>query len=219
VLADSSAGYWRLGESSGILAAASAGSVSGSYQGGVTLGLPGALAGDANTAAGFDGSDDKVSMGDPASGALDFGTGDFTLEAWAKTTVNGERAILSKRASGPYYQFTVTDDPGHTGEVRANVLAGATNREVYGPAVRVDNGAWHHVVVVFDRDVGVTVYVDGVGRLTAGAFPDTVDNTGPFLVGKSTGYGYHNGQIDEVAVYASALPAARVLAHYNAGSQ
>ena len=216
MLADSPVAYWRLGESSGSVAAATVGATAGAYQGGVTLGALGALAGDANTAAGFDGSDDKVAMGDPATGALDFGTGDFSVEAWAKTALNGERAIVSKRASGPYWQFTVTDDPGHTGEIRANVLAGAA-REVYGPALRVDDGAWHHVVVVFDRDTGITVYVDGVGRSTAGAFTDTIDNAGPFLVAKSTGYGYLGGQIDEVAVYASALTAARVQAHHAAG--
>jgi Concanavalin A-like lectin/glucanases superfamily len=216
VLADNPVGYWRLGEASGTVAAAAAGATAGAYQGGVTLGAIGALAGDPNTAAGFDGIDDKVAMGDPASGALDFGTGDFSVEAWAKTAANGERAIVSKRASGPYWQVTVTDDPGHTGEIRTNVLAGST-REVYGPAVRVDDGAWHHVVVVFDRDTGITVYVDGNGRFTAGAFTDTVDNAGPFLIGKSTGYGYHSGQIDEVAVYATALSAVRVQAHNAAG--
>src|SRR3990167_2376449 len=32
----------------------------------------------------FDGTDDYVTMGDPASGVLDFGTGDFSLSAWIK---------------------------------------------------------------------------------------------------------------------------------------
>jgi Concanavalin A-like lectin/glucanases superfamily len=181
----------------------------------VTLGATGALAGDANTAARFDGIDDKVSMGDPASGALDFGAGDFTVEALVKTTLNGERTIASKRASGPYWQFTVTDDPGHVGEIRVNVSAGSAH-EVYGPAIRVDDGAWHHVVVVFDRDLGITVYVDGVARHTAGAFTGAIDNAAPFLIGKSTGYGYFGGDMDEVAVYPSALPATRVQAHLTA---
>jgi hypothetical protein len=155
-------------------------------------------------------------MGDPASGALDFGTDDFTVEAWIRTSVNGERAVVSKHATSAYWRFTVTDDPGHAGEIRANAAAGAT-REVYGPAVRVDNGAWHHVVVVVDRDSGITVYVDGAGRFTAGALPGAIDNTGPVLVGKSSGYGYFSGDIDEVAVYRTALPAARVQAHYASG--
>jgi hypothetical protein len=90
-------------------------------------------------------------------------------------------------------------------------------REVYGPPVRVDDGAWHHVVAAFDRDAGITVHVDGVSRFTAATTIGSIDNTGPFLVGKSTGYGYFSGEIDEVAVYPTALSAARVQAHYSAG--
>jgi large repetitive protein len=215
---DNPAGYWRLGESSGTNAADQTGANPGTYQSGVVLGVPGALFGDGNTAARFDGSDDKVSMGDPANGSLDFGTGDFTAEAWVKTTVNGEEAILSKRATtgGSYWQFTVTNDPGHDGEVRVNIVAGSS-LEVYGPAKRVDDGAWHHVVVVFDRDSGITIYVDGTSVFRPGTATGDVGNAGPFLVAKSTGYNYLKGDIDEVAVYRSALSAARVQAHLAAG--
>ena len=213
---DSPRGYWRLGEAGGSTAADFSGGNPGAYQGGVALGAPGAIAGDTNTAAHFDGVDDKVSMGDPASGALDFAD-DFSAEAWIKTSVNGERAFLSKRPSvGSLWQLTVTDDGGHVGEIRVNASTG-TMREVYGPPVRVDDGAWHHVVAAFDRDAGITVHVDGVSRFTAATTIGSIDNTGPFLVGKSTGYGYFSGEIDEVAVYPTALSAARVQAHYSAG--
>ena len=215
---DNPYGYWRLGESSGTNAVDQTGANAGAYQSGVVLGVQGALFGDSNTAGRFDGSDDKVSMGDPVNGSLDFGTNDFTAEAWVKTTVNGEEAILSKRATtaGPYWQFTVTNDPGHDGEIRANIVAGSSV-EVYGPAKRVDDGAWHHVVVVFDRDAGITIYVDGISAFRPGAAAGDVGNAGPFLVAKSTGYNYFKGDLDEVAVYRSALSAPRVQAHYAAG--
>jgi Concanavalin A-like lectin/glucanases superfamily len=217
VLSDAPRAYWRLGETSGTSASDELGAAPGTYLSGAVLGAPGALAGDANTAVGLDGVDDRVSMGDPASGALDFGTGDFSAEAWVRTTVNGERTIVSKRPStGPYWQFTVTDDSGHAGQIRVNASDGTTTRQAYGPARRVDDGAWHHVVVVFDRDTGIVVYVDGVSQATAGPLTGDVSSSGPFLVGKATGYGYLAGDVDEVAVYPAALPAARVAAHYSA---
>jgi hypothetical protein len=161
--------------------------------------------------------DDRVSMGDPAAGGLDFGSGDFSVEAWVKTTVNGERTVVSKRPStGPYWQFTVTDDSGHAGEIRVNASDGTVTRQAYGPPIRVDNGVWHHVVVVFDRDTGIVVYVDGQSAATAAVLPGDVSSSGPFLVGKATGYGYFSGEIDEVAAYPAALPAARVVAHFAA---
>jgi hypothetical protein len=218
VLGDTPRGYWRLGETSGMVAAAAAGNNPGQYLGGVTLGAVGALTADADKAAGFDGNDDRVSIGDPADGSLDFGTSDFTLEAWIKTTVHGERTVVSKRASsGAYWQFTVTDDSGRVGHIRVNGSDGAANRQAYGPAIRVDDGQWHHVVVAFDRDVGITVYVDGVSKATAGSMAGNVNNAGPLLIGKATSYAYFLGQIDEVALYPRVLPAARVQAHNSVG--
>jgi hypothetical protein len=220
VLADAPRAYWRLGESVGPTAGDELGATNGVYLSGVGLGAIGALAGDLNTAATFDGGDDKITMGDPASGALDFGLGDFSAEAWVKATANDERAIFSKRPYGtaiPFWQATVTDDGSRTGRVRVNLSDGVASSELYGPAIRVDDGNWHHVVVVFDRDVGVTVYVDGTGATTPTAVTGDLSSTGEFLIGKSAGYAHFKGSIDEVAVYPSALDPARVQAHLVAG--
>ncbi len=64
VLGQNPAGYWRFGESSGTIAADSSPSLDGgTYTGGVTLGQPGAIIGDSNTAATFDGSTGYFSSG------------------------------------------------------------------------------------------------------------------------------------------------------------
>jgi len=63
VLADMPVRYYRLGDSSGTTAVDSSGnSQDGTYTGGVTLGASGAIQGDADTAATFDGTDDYVSL-------------------------------------------------------------------------------------------------------------------------------------------------------------
>ena len=131
----------------------------------------------------FDGGDDRVNMGDPADGSLDFGTGDFTAEAWVRATGNNERAVFSKKPTGtnvPYWQATVTDDGSQTGRIRVNVFDGVVARQAYGPAVRVDDAIWHHVVVAFDRDAGITVYVDGHSTFTPGACTGDLSGTGEF---------------------------------------
>ncbi|MGH7569728.1 MAG: galactose oxidase-like domain-containing protein [Gemmatimonadales bacterium] len=217
VMSDAPRAYWRLGEASGTVANDEMGVAPGAYQNGVVLGAPGVIAGDANTAARFDGSNDQVNMGDPASGSLDFGTEDFTVEFWLTTSRNVEQATISKQASGPYWQVTVTDDGSHVGGIRVKLFDGAVTRQVYGPAVRVDDGAWHHVAVVFDRDTGITIYVDGMAQATAGPIPGNLSNAASLLVGKATGYPYFRGDLDEVAVYARALPLDRIMTHYTAG--
>ncbi len=116
VLSDTPAGYWRLAEASGATAVDETGNGNaGSYLGGVTRGVLGALAGDPNAAARFDGIDDRVTMGDPASGIFDFGSGDFAVEAWLKKSLNGDRSLIGKRASNRYWHVEVTDDSGAHG--------------------------------------------------------------------------------------------------------
>ena len=223
MLADAPRGYWRLGELSGSTAANEvAGGAAGAYQNGVALGLSGGLVGDVNKSIGLDGTNDQVSMGDPANGSFDFGTADFSVESWVKTSANNERVIIAKRSSDsstPYWQVTISDDGGHLGHVRANAFDGVDSVAAYGPAIRVDNNAWHHVAVVFDRDQGITVWVDGTSQTTSGAFPRTISNTAALLVGKSPNpsFPYFQGQVDEVALYAGVLTGARVGAHRNAG--
>jgi hypothetical protein len=221
-MADGPRAYWRLGETSGATAADEVGGAPGNYRNGVLLGLAGAIAGDTNKSVRFDGVNDIVGMSDPASGVLDAGTGDFAVEAWIKGTANNERAIVSKRvffSSQPFWEVTITDDSGHLGEVKVGAYNGSVMRQAYGPAIRVDNGAWHHVVVQFDRDFGITVYVDGIAKTTTGAFTGNMSNTGEFLLGKSTSFfvPYLKGDLDEVALYGKLLPAARIQAHLAVG--
>jgi acid phosphatase type 7 len=220
VLADAPAGYWRLGETSGTTAAdATANASAGTYVNGVVLGVPSALPADSNTAARFDGGNDLVLVGDPASGVLDFGTGDFSVEAWLTTTTNNESAIFGKKSLEPHWQVTVTDDPGHVGQIRTTFNDGTTSRHAYS-TMRVDDGAWHHLVVVYDRDTATRVYVDGVSAGSAAfAMPTSISNTAPFQIGKTSGYAHFKGDIDEVALYPAALSPERIYAHYAASGR
>jgi Concanavalin A-like lectin/glucanases superfamily len=230
VLSDSPRAYWRLGETSGTVADDEVGSANGQYRNGVVLGALGALAADANKAVRFDGVDDRIGMSDPPSGVLDLGTGDLTIEAWVKATAGNERTIISKRvflSNQSFWEVSVTDDSTHVGEVRVAVYTGGngnngnngTSRQAYGPAVRVDNNAWHHVVVLLDRDSGITVYVDGVSRTTAGTFVGNMNNTGELILGKSTNFftPHYKGELDEVALYGNLLAPARIQAHLAKG--
>ncbi|MGH3369678.1 MAG: LamG domain-containing protein, partial [Nocardioidaceae bacterium] len=217
VLSDGPRAYWRLGETTGTTAADELGGAPGTLLSGVALGVPGAIAGDANTGTRFDGSNDRISMGDPAVGTLDFGTGDFTVELWLKTALNQEKAAISKQGTTSYWHVTVTDDPGRVGQIRAKIFDGVVVRQAYGPPVRVDDSAWHHVVVVYDRDTGIVVYVDGIAQATAGPMAGDVSNTTELLLGKAGGYAYYKGELDEAAVYPSALPADRIRAHHDIG--
>ena len=170
--ADAPLAYWRLGEPSGTALLEDQARANGTYSGGVVLGVAPAVSG-SNTAARFDGGNDKGSVPDNAS--LDFGTGDFTVEAWIKTTL--QRRARDRR------EALADGDRALLGAHRHRRLAPqrADPRRVLRrhqrPPGLLDRGvlddAWHHVVVWYDRDAGITISVDGVTTFTALAIAPT----------------------------------------------
>jgi len=216
VASDSPASYWRLGETSGSTAADAAGSSPGSINGGVTLGVPGALAGDANTAMGFNGSTGYVSVPDAAS--LDF-AGDFTVEAWAKpnalTGIGG--AVVHKGGSSgyPVWQYRMSITGGN--QWRGTVFVGNSNIAVTAPGV-ASTTSWTHLAMTKAGST-LTLYVNGAAVATTTVSGIVNTSTGILAIGRTgaSSSDYFNGQIDEVAVYPTALSAARIAAHHTAG--
>ena len=92
VKADAPVAYWRLGESSGDTAKDEIGANDGAYLNSVTLGVPGAIATDTNTAVKFSSADgQKVDV--PWSDVLN--PPQFTVEVWARLT--GDTATTARR--------------------------------------------------------------------------------------------------------------------------
>src|SRR5579884_3699038 len=131
-------GYWRLGDASGTPACDSLGQNPGAYSGAVTLGQPGAIAGDADTSAAFDGSSGTMSV--PASTSLNVGDS-FTIEAWVKRRTLGGSAyqvIASKQSSAWVLAFD---------QVNELVLRQSGVDDVaYSNVALTDTSSWHHVV-------------------------------------------------------------------------
>ena len=216
VLADTPASYWRLGEASGTTAADSSGANrTGSYLNTPTLGLPGALSGDTNTAAGFNGTTQYVSV--PYAAALN--PASFTVEAWAYVT-GGQgtyRSLVTSRdlvggvASG-YILYAGSNNNWQlwTGSGGFNVVA--------GPPVSLNT--WTHLVGTYD---GTTARLYVNGTLANSAPVGYQRNTArPLRMASGNTDGAANyflpGRVDEVAVYGSALSLPRIQAHYTAAT-
>jgi hypothetical protein len=209
VLADAPLGYWRLGETSGFALDEMGNAAGGRYNGGVTRGVPGALANDANLAARFDGVDDYVSVAD--NDVMDVGDA-FTYELWVRrgATQSASQRLLHKGAGPASLGFGTNNKvvllPGGTG---ATVTA--TSR------ITIVDQAWHHVVAT-KNGAEVHLYIDGADVTTAGTHTAMTNNTTALNIGRaSSGSGFFPGDIDEVAIYPTALSVARVQTHNLAG--
>lgn len=206
VLSDSPAMYLRLGESSGTNANdETANNNDGTYQNTPTLGATGPLHNDANTAVTLNGSTQYITVADHAT--LD--TADvMTVEFWLKTASVGVVRVADKGTNA----YVIKVDTGFMLLQKEGVASIAAS------TVAVNDDAWHHVAVA--KNAATTnIYVDGVDRTGAVTDQTLASNATNLAVGSNPGGSadFFPGSVDEVAVYPTALTAARVLAHFNAG--
>ena len=211
VLADGPVAYWRLGESSGTTAADAAGSNTGTYGGGFTLGQAGALSGDPNTAVRLNGSSGAVNV--PDANALDRGNGPLTYELWAK-----------RADSGTYYQMLYSKlSQGNVYFLNNKLVFDDDNNTIVTESGTTSDTNWHHFVITRSgTGAGQTkVYKDGV-NVTTEVNPNlnlSSNSTSARIGAYDPAFGLHfNGTLDEVAVYPTALSAAQVQAHYAAAT-
>src|SRR6478752_3699760 len=201
-------GYWRLGEPSGTVACDSTpANDDGAYMGGATLGAPGALAGDPDTALTLDSSTDQVSI--PAAGSLNVGD-TFTVEAWVKRadSKTGLTEVIASKQTGAWVLMFDENDRLTLRHSSIGNIASAT-------APTTDTN-WHYVVAS-KNGPSVHLYIDGTDVTGPVSNQTLTDNTQPLLIGQSLGAGFLKGSVDEVALYDTALTPTQITTHYNAG--
>ena len=225
-------GYWRLNETTPLPvdpatnAGTAGAAVNGAYRGGASHPVaPGALAGDTDPAARFDGSSQYVEV--PYSAALNPAS-TITVEFWAKLDVatSGAKAGVVSRyipvTGGPAGQrgYLFFANNGNTKwQFRVyNGTGGVTVTDVNGPNILANT--WYHVTGVYDG-TQAHIYVNGVESSPATTGGYVANTNTPLRIGAGTTETapslYFPGTIDEVAVYPTALSAAQIAAHYNAG--
>ncbi len=219
VLADGPAAYWRLDEATGSQAADASGhGKSGTYSStGVTRGVAGALTGDPDTAASFDGASGAVAV----TGVGNFtGTSAFSAEAWVNPSAfpaNVWGRILSQEnnaANAPGWSLYVDSSTGTLSATRAN----AAGADWVGGSTALPLNKWSHVVLTYDGST-LRLYLNGQPLQTVPSTRGLPTSSAALEVAGSFGAGqFFSGRVDEPAVYSKALSAGQVLAHYNAGS-
>jgi hypothetical protein len=207
-------GYWRLGETSGTVAADAKGTNNGTYVGGVTLGSPGVIVNDPNTAATFNGVNQKVSL--PALATMT----DFSIEAWtllaagAVNNANGNNALY-----GANNQVRLLVRPG-LGNTATDILAGVwlngSEYSIQPTSTQSNLTTWVHWVLT-RSGATLTLYRNGVQVGQRTDLPAAASANVSGWIGSQGGSAYYlNGRIDELAIYTAALRPSAVVAHYNA---
>jgi len=218
IIADGPVAYYRLGEDSGTIAKDFSGyGLDGTYVNGVTLGAEGALAGDSDTAASFDGDNDSVVVADAAE--LDLNE-QFTLEAWVfpRLITGADRAVISKvGGSGGNNGYQMGISHGSQVFLSFNAPGEGWPTNSVATAVLPLLDTWTHIAGTYDNDT-LQIYVNGqlAASKTIGAKNVVNSSSSLRISGDDNLHVYFDGVIDEVAIYDRALSAERVRAHYYA---
>lgn len=157
----------------------------------------------------FNGTNQYVEVAnDPA---LNFDGGNFSIDAWLKTT-QSNGTILDKRTAAPLTGYGLFLQGGKPGLQ----LAVAGQFANYITDVVVADGNWHHLVVIVTRTANIHWFIDAT---------PAASNTGPLLLGsitnssplrvatRSAGLGgvFWAGTIDEIELFNRALTASEAV--------
>jgi hypothetical protein len=217
VQADSPVAFYPLDETDGVVATDVVGGFDGEYLNGVVLGEPGSVLSETGTSIGLlQGSATKVDV--PYAAELNPAV--FTVEVWAQVTGGTSyRSPLTSRADGPQRGYIFYADPSNVWQFWTGSGEQTGWHVLSGPGVV--NGAWAHLVGVFD---GFTkkFYLNGQEVASADNVFVGPNDEHPLRIGggatESTGSFFFEGQVDNVAIYDSALSAERIQAHYVTGA-
>lgn len=218
VMADAPLGYWRLGDV-GNVAKDETGQNPGMYTGTVTH-AKGALAGDGDGAAVFDGTS-HVAIGDVFPFVA---TAPYTIEAWVApaATTSSTACVLARNVTGDSgsaadgYALYIGASPAT--RVTSSRYRDSQESGVSGGELRYDTFA--HVVATFDG-TSLAIWVDGERVGQASTETALQSFAGKLTIGASRGGAqcYFRGSLDEVALYGVALSPDRIRAHHAAGTR
>lgn len=210
VLTDGPLRYYRLDELGGptLNDASMSGQNATASGSGVSYNQTGLLAGTGDAACVFDGVAGLAQI--PTSG-LPTGASAWTMEAWVKPSASTETVAIGSFGTNTTKQgveFGLI-----SGKPYASIASGT--QVTWGSALTA--GTTHHVVA-YNDGTNLGIVVDGGTAVTAAHSGQSITaSTASISQWYGSAGGYFAGTIDEFALYAGALSAARITAHYTAG--
>tara|TARA_R100000789_G_scaffold5657_1_gene9710 strand:- start:3925 stop:8625 length:4701 start_codon:yes stop_codon:yes gene_type:complete len=162
----------------------------------------------------FDGVDDYMDIADAAS-VISGATGSISF--WFKgTSISGGYFFEFKVDANNYFQSYYAWDI-----VNSTRRAGGSNNSAasFGDGSG-DDGNWHHAAYTWSESADELIaYADGVAETTRTGLGTWAGTPSIFTIGRYSHWsgGYLDGNIDEIAIFDSALTAAEVTAIYNSG--
>jgi len=165
------------------------------------------------------GSDEHIDLGNHT--VHDFGTGDFSIMGWIKTTTSSKGTIIGKGQEGGGENYGLYINIGGSVKVALFMFDGSSYEFVQTLDGSALDGKWHHIAGVRNGTT-IYLYIDGVeiDSDTIGAGYDLDTSIKPALIGAmsfSSGILFDlDGEIDDCRIYNRGLSAAEIQTIYAA---
>jgi hypothetical protein len=174
----------------------------------------------------FNGTNSQITFGNSIG---NFGTNDFTIDFWIRTTSTRLESVMEKwpicgLSSMWYVRMNGSPNPGAAGrlvlEMSSDTLG--NDRTILVGQRPVNDGVFHHVAVV-RKGRTTSFLIDGVldGSSDSSGGVTRIENSANFTVGRSVCVGVDGtepftGQMDEIDVFGRALSSEEIAAIFQA---
>jgi hypothetical protein len=167
----------------------------------------------------FNGSSSEIDLGNSAVFSST-NTGELSISLWINTTDSDAGYILAKGDDSQvkYEHNLYLNTNGTLRAAIYNSTAGLATDITTTDTV--NDGNWHHVVLVIDNGTSMSVYVDNGTPVTSTGWSGTVtyQSTVPFLLGAFEGIPASssklNGKLDQVRIFNKAISSSEVTTLY-----
>ena len=164
----------------------------------------------------FDGIDDYVKVYDDDSLSANI-SGEFAIEVWInwKGTLQAFDIIVQKGRYENYEYLFIIKNTGQPG-IYFYSMVGGIHLHTISPDP-ISQNEWHHIAINFIEDTSVSIYVDGIWKITnTDVIGGSIGNGNADLyIGSDYNGDYpFNGTIDSVAIYNRILSADEIKEHY-----
>ena len=163
----------------------------------------------------FDGVNDYVNLGNVGN----FGTNNFTIAFWIKTSSDRAEAVMGKRAvcnAANFWDIRVapmTEYGMQSGHISLELCQDSSGAYYFGrnvTSMMINDSTFHHIAFVRELNT-VKYFVDGVQDRTFPAGPINFQSFADFTLGRSActdwdGEQHFTGLLDEIMLFNRALP-------------
>jgi hypothetical protein len=205
--------HWRFDESAGPVAFDAAGEHHGFVSGSVTLGVAGVDGGAIQLARSGSG---HVNFGD----ILNFQGASFSIALWMRSTDTADDNCLASRhqAGFPNGYLLCINQSGAGGAYGGAgkawfAISDFTPGAQPVSTTTINDGLWHHIVLVHEIGVSTRIHVDGLPAEDSRVLGSMSAPQAPFVIGGvtyATPTGTYDGLIDDVQVYDRVLADAEI---------